>query len=265
MIPVVHCSAPALARPLLSLPRDGSFSDEGIAMKVCSSVTDALEGIEDGATVMAGGFGLVGVPASLIHGIRDKGVRALTVISNNCGVDDWGLGILLATGQIQKMIASYVGENRLFEQQYLSGALSVELVPQGTLAERIRAGGAGIPAFYTPAGVGTPLAEGREVRSFDGRDYLLETGLRADFAVVKAWRGDRLGNLQYRRTARNFNPIMAAAARVTIAEVEQLVEPGALDPDHVHTPGIYVHRIVECPGGEKRIERRTVRAAERRS
>ncbi len=228
-------------------------------MKVCTTVEDALDGIEDGATIMAGGFGLVGVPENLIRGLRDRDVRDLTVVSNNCGVDDFGLGLLLAGGQIRKMIASYVGENRLFEQQYLSGALEVELVPQGTLAERIRAGGAGIPAFYTPAGVGTPLADGREVRSFEGREYLLETGLRTDFAIVKAWRGDRLGNLVYRRTARNFNPVMAAAGRVTIAEVEELVEPGVLDPDRVHTPGVYVQRIVLCPSCEKRIERRTVR------
>ncbi len=232
-------------------------------MKVCGSVQDALDGIEDGATVMAGGFGLVGVPVNLVRGLREKGVRNLTVVSNNCGVDDFGLGTLLATGQIRKMIASYVGENRLFEQQYLSGALEVELVPQGTLAERIRAGGAGIPAFYTPAGTGTPIAEGREVRTFDGREYLLETALRADFAIVKAWRGDRMGNLVYRRTARNFNPAMAAAARITVAEVEELVEPGAIDPDQIHTPGVYVRRVVHCPSCEKRIERRTVRAAGR--
>jgi 3-oxoacid CoA-transferase subunit A len=229
-------------------------------MKVRSSIEDALEGIEDGATLMAGGFGLVGVPENLIRGLRDAGVRDLTVISNNCGVDDWGLGILLATGQIRKMIASYVGENRLFERQVLSGAIEIELVPQGTLAERIRAGGAGIPAFYTPAGVGTPIAHGREVRCFDGREYLLESGLRADFSVVKAWRGDRLGNLTYRKTARNFNPVMAAAGRITIAEVEELVEPGALDPDQIHTPSVYVQRIVACPRVEKRIERRTVRS-----
>jgi 3-oxoacid CoA-transferase subunit A len=228
-------------------------------MKVCSTLGDALDGIENGATIMAGGFGLVGVPENLIRGLRDRGVRDLTVISNNCGVDDFGLGLLLATGQIRKMIASYVGENRRFEQQYLSGALEVELVPQGTLAERIRAGGAGIPAFYTPAGVGTPLADGREVRTFDGREYLLERGLRADFSIVKAWRGDSLGNLVYRRTARNFNPVMAAAGKITIAEVEELVEPGTLDPDQIHTPGVYVQRIVLCPTCEKRIERRTVR------
>jgi 3-oxoacid CoA-transferase subunit A len=228
-------------------------------MKVCSSVAQALEGIEDGATLMAGGFGLVGVPVNLIRGLVELRVRGLTVISNNCGVDDFGLGLLLAGGQIKKMVASYVGENRRFEQQVLSGELQVELVPQGTLAERIRAGGAGVPAFYTPAGVGTPIAEGRETRTFDGKEYLLERGLRADYAIVKAWKGDTLGNLVYRRTARNFNPAMATAGRVTIAEVEELVEPGALDPDRVHTPSIYVQRIVHCPGCEKRIERRTVR------
>lgn len=228
-------------------------------MKVYSSVAHALEGIEDGATVMAGGFGLVGIPVNLIEGLVRLGVRGLTVVSNNCGVDDFGLGRLLAGGQIRKMIASYVGENKLFEQQVLSGELEVELVPQGTLAERIRAGGAGIPAFYTPAGVGTPIADGRETRSFDGKEYLLERGLRADYALVKAWKGDALGNLVYRRTARNFNPAMAAAGRVTIAEVEELVEPGVLDPDRIHTPSVYVQRIVHCPTCEKRIERRTVR------
>jgi 3-oxoacid CoA-transferase subunit A len=201
----------------------------------------------------------VGVPENLIKGMVARGTRGLTVISNNCGVDDYGLGLLLAGGQIRKMVASYVGENKRFEQQVLSGALQVELVPQGTLAERIRAGGAGIPGFYTPAGVGTPIADGRETRVFDGKEYLLERGLRADFALVKAWKGDTLGNLVYRRTAQNFNPVMAAAGRVTVAEVEELVEPGKLDPDLVHTPSIYVQRIVHCPACEKRIERRTVR------
>jgi 3-oxoacid CoA-transferase subunit A len=186
-------------------------------------------------------------------------VRSLTVISNNCGVDDWGLGLLLRSRQIRRFIASYVGENKEFERQLLSGEVEVELVPQGTLAERIRAGGAGIPAFYTPAGVGTPLEEGREVRVFDGRPYLLERGLTADFALVKAWRADRLGNLQYRRTARNFNPMMATAGRVTIAEVEELVPVGAIDPDQVHTPSVYVHRVLVAPDVEKRVERRTVR------
>lgn len=226
---------------------------------ICKSVAEALDGIPDGATIMAGGFGLVGIPMNLIVGVRERGVRNLTVISNNCGVDDWGLGLLLENRQISKMIASYVGENKEFERQYLSGELEVELVPQGTLAERIRAGGAGIPAFYTPAGVGTPIAEGRETRTFDGKEYLLETGLRADFALVKAWRGDGLGNLVYRKTAQNFNPMMASAGRVTVAEVEELVEIGALDPAQVHTPSVYVQRIVECVEQEKRVERRTVR------
>ena len=228
-------------------------------MTVCDSIEKALSGIEDGATILAGGFGLVGIPQRLIEGLRDKGVRNLTVISNNCGVDDWGLGLLLRSRQIRKMIASYVGENKEFERQLLAREIEVELVPQGTLAERIRAGGAGIPAFYTPAGVGTPLAEGREVRVFDGKPYLLERGLTADFALVKAWRADRLGNLVYRRTARNFNPMMATAARVTIAEVEELVPAGAIDPDQVHTPSVYVQRVLVAPGVEKRIERRTVR------
>jgi 3-oxoacid CoA-transferase subunit A len=228
-------------------------------MSECASVEKALIGIEDGATLMVGGFGLVGIPENLIIGLRDKGVRHLTVISNNCGVDDWGLGLLLQNKQIKKMVASYVGENKEFERQYLSGELEVELVPQGTLAERVRAGGAGIPAFYTPAGVGTPIAEGKEVRTFNGKDYLLETGLVADFALVKAWRGDRLGNLVYRRTARNFNPMMAAGGKITIAEVEELMEVGSFDPDQIHTPSIYVQRTIECRNSEKRVERRTVR------
>ena len=229
-------------------------------MKVQSSIDRALEGIQDGATLMVGGFGLVGIPEKLILGLRDKGVKDLTIISNNCGVDDCGLGILLQNRQIRKMVSSYVGENKEFERQFLSGELEVELLPQGTLAERIRAGGAGIPAFYTPAAVGTPLAEGREVRSFGGREYLLETALVADFALVKAWRGDRMGNLVYNKTSRNFNPMMATAAKVTIAEVEELLEPGELDPAFIHTPGVYVQRIVRCDNYEKRIERRTVRA-----
>jgi 3-oxoacid CoA-transferase subunit A len=226
---------------------------------ICASIPEALAGITDGATIMVGGFGLVGIPENLILGLRETGVKGLTVISNNCGVDDWGLGLLLQNKQIRKMIASYVGENKEFERQYLAGELEVELVPQGTLAERIRAGGAGIPAFYTPAGVGTPIAEGRETRLFNGKEYLLETGLTADFALVKAWRGDGLGNLQYRRTARNFNPVMATAARLTVAEVEVLTEVGDLDPDQVHTPSIYVQRIVRGERYQKRIERRTVR------
>ena len=225
----------------------------------CKSIQEALAGIGDGATLMVGGFGLVGIPENLIIGLRDLGTKDLTVISNNCGVDDWGLGLLLQNRQIKKMIASYVGENKEFERQYLSGELEVELVPQGTLAERCRAGGAGIPAFYTPAGVGTPIAEGRETRVFDGREYLLEGALTADFSLVKAWRSDGLGNLQYRMTARNFNPMMAAAGRVTVAEVEEVVAVGAMDPHHVHTPSIYVQRFICCPHQEKRVERRTMR------
>lgn len=225
---------------------------------VCTTVAEALAGITDGATIMVGGFGLVGIPENLIIGLKDTGVKNLTVISNNCGVDDWGLGILLQNRQIKKMISSYVGENKEFERQYLSGELEVELVPQGTLAERIRAGGAGIPAFYTPAGVGTPIAEGRETRVFNGKEYLLELGLKADFSLVKAWRGDGLGNLQYRRTAQNFNPMMAAAGRVTVAEVEVMAAVGALEPETVHTPSVYVQRIICCEQHEKRIERRTV-------
>ena len=230
-------------------------------MKVRGTIDQALEGIQDGATIMVGGFGLVGIPEKLIDGLRDRGVKDLTVISNNCGVDDFGLGILLQNRQIRKMISSYVGENKEFERQYLSGELEVELLPQGTLAERIRAGGAGIPAFYTPAGVGTPVAEGKEVREFDGKEYLLERALIADFALVKAWRGDTAGNLIYNKTSRNFNPMMAAAARVTIAEVEELVQEGELDPNACHTPGIYVQRIVRCKNYLKPVERRTVRAA----
>ena len=229
-------------------------------MKVQSSIEKALDGVRDGASIMVGGFGLVGIPEKLILGLREKGVKDLTIISNNCGVDDFGLGILLQSRQIRKMVSSYVGENKEFERQFLSGELEVELTPQGTLAERIRAGGAGIPAFYTPAGVGTPLAEGREVRSFNGREYLMETGLTADFALVKAWKGDRMGNLVYNKTSRNFNPMMAAAAKVTIAEVEDLLDPGELDPAFIHTPGVYVQRVVRCDNYEKRIERRTVRA-----
>jgi len=226
---------------------------------IYTSIPEALAGIRDGATIMVGGFGLVGIPENLILGLRETGVRDLTIISNNCGVDDWGLGLLLENRQIRKMIASYVGENKEFERQYLSGELEVELVPQGTLAERIRAGGAGIPAFYTPAGVGTPIAERRETRVFNGKEYLLEEGLKADFALIKAWRGDGIGNLQYRQTARNFNPMMAAAGRTTIAEVEIMAEIGELEPDQIHTPSIYVQRIIRGEHFEKRIERRTLR------
>jgi len=228
-------------------------------MKVITTLQEAIDDIQDGASIMVGGFGLVGIPEKLILALRDKGVRDLTIISNNCGIDDFGLGILLQNRQIRKMVSSYVGENKEFERQYLSGELEVELVPQGTLAERVRAGGAGIPAFYTPAGVGTPVAEGREVRSFNGKEYLLEFGLTADFSLIKAWKGDSTGNLVYNKTTRNFNPMMAAAGRVTIAEVEELLEPGGLDPNFIHTPGIYVQRIIRCDNYEKRIERKTVR------
>jgi 3-oxoacid CoA-transferase subunit A len=227
--------------------------------KVYASAAEAIADIPDGATLMAGGFGLCGIPENLILALRDKGVRGLTVISNNAGVDDWGLGLLLYTRQIRKMISSYVGENKEFERQYLSGELEVELCPQGTLAERIRAGGAGIPAFFTPTGVGTRVAEGKDTRWFDGRPYVLETALKGDFALVKAWKGDTQGNLIFRKTARNFNPMMATAAKITIAEVEELVQPGELDPDQIHTPGIFVQRILLGTGYQKRIERRTVR------
>jgi 3-oxoacid CoA-transferase subunit A len=216
----------------------------------------------DGMMIMAGGFGLCGIPENLIAQVRASGVKDLTVVSNNCGIDDFGLGVLLAGGQIRKMISSYVGENKLFEQLYLSGQLELEFNPQGTLAERIRAGGAGIPAFYTKTGVGTLVAEGKEVREFDGELYVMEKGLVADLSIVKAWKGDREGNLVYRKTARNFNPMMATAGKVTVVEVEQLVEVGSLDPDHIHTPGIYVDRIFQGAAFEKRIERVTTRPRE---
>ncbi len=219
----------------------------------------ALEGVlRDGMTIMAGGFGLCGIPENLILAIRDSGVKGLTIISNNCGVDDFGLGLLLKTRQIRKMVSSYVGENKEFERQYLSGELELEFNPQGTLAERIRAGGAGIPAFYTKTGVGTLVAEGKEHKVFDGETYVMETALKADLAIVKAYKGDEEGNLIYRKTARNFNPMMAAAGKVTVAEVEEIVKTGALDPDNIHTPGIYVQRIVQGKF-EKRIEQRTTR------
>jgi 3-oxoacid CoA-transferase subunit A len=228
--------------------------------KLHSTVAEALAGVlRDGMTVMSGGFGLCGIPEALIEGIERSGARELTVISNNAGVDAIGLGRLLATRQIRKMISSYVGENKLFAEQYLSGDLELEFNPQGTLAERIRAGGAGIPAFFTKTGVGTLIAEGKEVRTIDGEDYVLETGLVADLAIVHAHKGDAEGNLVYRMTARNFNPMMATAARVTVAEVEHLVETGTLDPDQIHTPGIFVDRIVHVPNPAKHIEQRTVR------
>ncbi len=227
--------------------------------KVFPSAEAAIFDMEDGASILSGGFGLCGNPENLIRALHEKGVKDLTIISNNCGTDQYGLGILLNAGQVKKMVSSYVGENKEFERQFLSGELEVELVPQGTLAERIRCGGAGIPAFYTPTAVGTMLGEGKEVRVFDGREYLMERGLTADFAIVNAWKGDRYGNLMYRKTARNFNPLMAAAGSVTIAEVEHLVEPGEIDPELVHTPGIYVDRIVQGEFYEKWIEKRTVR------
>ena len=227
--------------------------------KVVANADVALEGIRDDMTLMVGGFGLCGIPENCISALVRSGVKGLTCISNNAGVDDFGLGLLLRTRQIRKMISSYVGENAEFERQLLSGELEVELVPQGTLAERCRAGGAGIPAFYTPAGYGTEVAEGKETREFNGKMYVMETGLRADFALVKAWKGDRFGNLVYKRTARNFNPMMAMAGRITVAEVEELVEPGALDPDEIHTPGIFVNRIFKGEDYEKRIEQRTTR------
>ncbi|MCL6481299.1 MAG: CoA transferase subunit A [Firmicutes bacterium] len=226
--------------------------------KRVASADVAIQNLRDGMTIMMGGFGLCGIPENLIAAVRRKGVRNLTIISNNAGVDDFGIGLLLQTRQVKKMISTYVGENKLFEQLVLSGELEVELNPQGTFAERIRAGGAGIPAFYMPTGYGTMVAEGKEVREFDGRPYVLERALRADFAFIKAWKGDRWGNLVYRKTARNFNPMMATAADYVIAEVEELVELGALDPDCVHTPGIFVDAIFQAKH-EKRIERRTVR------
>ncbi len=229
--------------------------------KVLADASAAVALIPDGATIMMGGFGLCGIPENLIAALHARGTRQLTIISNNAGVDTFGIGILLQTRQVKKMISTYVGENQEFERQCLSGELELELVPQGTFAERIRAGGAGIGGFFTPTGYGTVVAEGKETRIIDGRPYVLEAPLKADFAFVKAFRGDRFGNLVYRRTARNFNPMMATAAAVTIAEVEQLVEPGALDPDAIATPGIFVKHILQGTGYEKRIERRTVRKA----
>ncbi|AMJ66705.1 CoA transferase subunit A [Hymenobacter sp. PAMC 26628] len=229
--------------------------------KVVAGPQSALQGLADGMTLMLGGFGLCGIPENSIQEILRLGVKDLTCISNNAGVDDFGIGRLLQTRQVRKMIASYVGENAEFERQLLSGELAVDLVPQGTLAERIRAGGAGIPAFYTPAGYGTEVGEGKESREFGTKMYLLETGLTADFAFVKAWKGDTAGNLIYKGTARNFNPMMATAGKITVAEVEELVPAGALDPNQIHTPGIFVQRIFQGQHYEKRIEQRTVRAA----
>lgn len=227
--------------------------------KVVANADVALDGLGDGMTLMVGGFGLCGIPENLISALRQRGTRNLTCISNNAGVDGFGLGLLLETRQIRKMISSYVGENDEFERQMLSGELEVELIPQGTLAERCRAAGAGIPAFYTPAGYGTEVAEGKEIRMFGGKPYLLEHAFDADFALVKAWKGDEAGNLIFKGTARNFNPMMAMAGRVTVAEVEELVPAGTLDPNAIHVPGIFVHRIFQGARYEKRIEQRTVR------
>ncbi|MCT8139594.1 CoA transferase subunit A [Anaerobacillus sp. CMMVII] len=224
---------------------------------IYTSFVDAVKDIQDGATLMVGGFGLVGIPENLIKALLEREVKDLTVISNNCGVDEWGLGLLLKNKQIKKMIASYVGENKEFERQVLSGELEVELVPQGTLAEKIRAGGAGIPAFFTPAGVGTPIAEGKETRVFNGKEYLLEEALVADFSLVRAMKGDKLGNLIYNKTAQNFNPMIATAGKITIAEVEELYEIGELHPEQIHTPSVYVQRLI-VGKQEKRIERLTV-------
>ena len=231
-----------------------------MANKVYKDAKSALDGLlRDNLMLMCGGFGLVGIPDKLIEAVRDSGVKGLTCVSNNAGIDGAGLGLLLESGQIKKMISSYVGENKRFAQLYLDGKLELEFNPQGTLAERIRAGGAGIPAFFTKTGVGTLVAEGKEVREFDGAKYVMERGLVADLSIIHAWKGDTEGNLVYRKTARNFNPPMATAGKVTVAEVEHLVEPGEIDPDHIHTPGIFVQRIVHGTNFQKRIEQRTVR------
>lgn len=227
--------------------------------KVVKDAREACQGVEHGMTLVLGGFGLCGIPENSIVALAEMGVKNLTCVSNNAGVDDWGLGLLLQNRQIKKMISSYVGENALFEKLYLEGQLEVEFCPQGTLAERMRAGGAGIPAFFTATGVGTAVAEGKEVRNFDGRDYVMERGIVGDFAFVKAWKGDEFGNLVYRKTARNFNPPAATAGRITVAEVEELVPVGSLDPDQIHTPGVYVQRIFKGVNYQKRIEQRTVR------
>jgi len=228
--------------------------------KVLPDAATAAALVPHGATVLVGGFGLCGIPETLINALHTQGTTQLTLVSNNAGIDGFGLGILLEARQVTRMVSTYVGENKEFERQFLSGELAVELVPQGTFAERIRAGGAGIGGFFTPTGFGTVVAEGKETRVIDGRGYVFETPLRGDFAFVKAWKGDRLGNLVYRRTARNFNPVMATAAKITIAEVEELVEPGQIDPDHIVTPGIYVRHILQGGPYEKRIERKTVRS-----
>jgi 3-oxoacid CoA-transferase subunit A len=225
--------------------------------KVVKSAKEAVEGVKDGMTLLVGGFGLCGIPENSILALRDLGAKNLTIVSNNCGVDDWGLGLLLKNQQIKKMMSSYVGENATFATQLLSGQLEVELIPQGTLAERLRAGGAGIPAFFTPTGVGTEVAKGKETRSFEGRDYILENAIKGEFAFVRAWKADTFGNLVFRKTARNFNPMIATAGKITIAEVEEIVPMGALEPDQIHTPGIFVQRVFQAKQ-EKRIEFRTV-------
>jgi 3-oxoacid CoA-transferase subunit A len=229
--------------------------------KLKHSFEEVIQNIQDGAIIVVGGFGLCGIPEKAIFALLEKGTKDLTVISNNCGVDDWGLGLLLANKQIKKMVASYVGENKIFENQFLSGELEVELVPQGTLAERIRAGGAGIPGFYTATGVGTPIADGKEHKIFNGRTYILEEGIVGDYAFVKAWKADPLGNLIFRKTARNFNPIVATSGKITVAEVEELVEVGDLDPDEVHIPGVYVQHVLLGTNYEKRIEKMTVQTS----
>ena len=229
-----------------------------VSKKVFADAKSALTDVKDGMTIVLGGFGLCGIPENSITVLRDMGVKNLTCVSNNAGVDDWGLGLLLQTKQIKKMISSYVGENATFEKQFMSGELEVELCPQGTLAERMRAGGAGIPGFYTATGVGTKVAEGKEIRKFNGRDYVLEQGIVGDFAIVKAWKGDKFGNLIFRKTARNFNPMAATAGKITVAEVEELVEIGELEPDQIHTPGVYVQRIFQGKNYQKRIEQKTV-------
>ncbi|MFP5595820.1 CoA transferase subunit A [Kluyvera sp. 142486] len=230
--------------------------------KRVATLEAALDGLSDGMTVLAGGFGLCGIPENLIAGIQRRGVRDLTVVSNNCGIDDFGLGVLLEHRQIRKMIASYVGENARFEQQLLSGELEVELTPQGTLAEKIRAGGAGIPAFFTATGYGTLVAEGKETRRFGDRHYVLEPAIQGDFAIIKGWKADWYGNVIYRHTAQNFNPLMATAGKITVVEVDEIVPPGTLDPTQIHTPGIYVHRLIQC-ACEKRIEKRTLQTGGR--
>jgi 3-oxoacid CoA-transferase subunit A len=235
--------------------------DAGPYGKIVNTVEEALEGVGDDMTILVGGFGLCGIPENLILGLRDSGAKGLTCVSNNAGVDDFGLGLLLHTRQIKKMVSSYVGENATFEKQFLNGELELEFCPQGTLAERLRAGGAGIPAFFTPTGVGTIVADGKEVRTFEEREYVMERGITGEFALVKAWKADPFGNLVFRKTARNFNPMMAAAGKTTVVEVEEIVALGELDPDQIHTPGVYVQRIFKAPSLEKRIEQRTVRKA----